>query len=109
MTETNAEVEAALDEGLAEMPADLIPLRNEKLALDEQIDLLTARKKEITDAFGERLKTDGLQGFMLYGKVHARRSEVTNSRVDSKKLKTEMPHVFAKFLKVTKSVRITVN
>ncbi len=109
MVDTTEELEAAALEGIIDMPDDLIALRNEKLALGEEIDRLTSRKKEITDAFGERLKSEGMQGFILYGKVHARRSEVSTSRVDSKKLKDEMPHLHAKYLKVTKSVRVVVN
>ena len=109
MTETHVEVEAALLEGLAEMPADLIPLRNEFLANKEAADALKARQDEIKSTFADKLVEEGLQGFLLHGKVHARRSEVTNTRIDSNALKEKLPHIWQQFVKTTKSVRVTVN
>lgn len=109
MTEFLTEQEAALAEGLADMPGDLIPLRSEYLALKEQRDAITQAMDDIKGTFADRLKEDGLSGFILGGKVHARVSDVTNTRVDSKRLKAEMPTIHAKFLVVTKSQRVTVN
>lgn len=103
------DMHAALEEGLAPMPEDMVSLREEKLLLDKEIELLTARKEEIKAAFADRLKEEGLQGFILHGKVHARVSEVTTNRVDSKRLKEEMPHVWKQYLKATISRRITIN
>lgn len=102
------EDEAAALEGLAKMPEDLIPLREEKIALDEQIDALTARKKEIQDTFGKRLDERGLVGFLLNGKVHARVTVGTRTGIDGKKLKDEKPSIWKKYLKTTayRSVRI---
>lgn len=109
MTETHAEQEAALLEGLAQMPDHLIPLRNEYLANKEAADELKARQDEIKAKFADELVESGLQGFILHGKVHARRSEVTNTRIDSTGLKEKMPHIWQQFVKTTKSVRVTVN
>jgi len=108
MTET-IDTAAALAEGLADMPADLIPLRDEYLALKEERDNLVKTMDSIKGQFADYIKDNGLQGLILEGKVHARVSNVTNSRVDSKRLKAEMPTVHAKFLIVTKSQRVTVN
>jgi len=103
------EAEAAAAEGIAAMPADLVALRNEKIQLDEQISALEARKKEIRDIFGARLESMGLQGFSLNGKVHARRSEVHTTRLDSGKLKEKHPKIWAAFAKVTDSVRVVID
>jgi predicted phage-related endonuclease len=109
MTETYVDTEAALAEGLAPMPAHLIPLRDESNELKEQIDKLQERRDEIKSIFGKTLESEGLQGFILHGKVHARRSSVTSTNVDAKRLKTERPDVWAEFIRVVKSVRVTVN
>lgn len=103
------EAEAQLAEGLAPMPEDLIALRQEKLELDEKLDELAARKREIQDTFGERLQDAGLVGFMLHGKVHARRKNGTRTDVDRKRLKDELPEVYANYLKTTEYVSITIN
>jgi predicted phage-related endonuclease len=107
MTE-QIDFDAALAEGLAPMPDHLIPLRDEYLSLKDEKDSLAERQDEIKAAFDAALKDDGLQGFILYGKVHARRSDVTNTRVNAKLLKEKMPHIYSKFLTVTKSVRINI-
>ena len=104
-----SEQEAAAAEGLVEMPVDLVALRNRKLALDEQKDAIIAEIDQIKATFDQRMAAYGVQGFVLNGKVHARRSEVKTSRVDTKKLKEAHPRIFAAFLKVTESVRITIN
>lgn len=109
MAELTTEQTAALEEGLAEMPAELIEKREEFLVLKEQRDEINDQMSKIKDAFGDALKDQGLQGFLLHGKVHARRSEVITNRVDSGELKAKMPHIWKRFLKVSKSVRITVN
>lgn len=109
MTNINTEInEAALEEGLAPMPADLIPLRDEMVALKEAMEQLEGRKKEIQEVFGKRLDEEGLVGFLLNGKVHARLTKGTRHTVDSKKLKEKMPHIWQQFLKVTayRSVRV---
>lgn len=103
------EAEAAEFEGLVQMPADLVPLREEKLKLDKQLEKLQARKKEIQDEFGQRLKDDGMVGYLLHGKVHARRKQGTRTGVDVKRLKDELPLVYKNYLKVTDYVQITVN
>jgi predicted phage-related endonuclease len=103
------ELLAAELEGIAPMPADLIPLREEKLLVDKQLEELAARKKEIQEEFGKRLKEDGMVGYLLHAKVHARRSEHTRTSVDSKKLKDEMPHIYKNYLKVTAYTSVTVN
>lgn len=106
---TSGEAAAAELEGLAQMPDDLVKLREEKLKLDKQLEKLQARKKEIQDTFGQRLKDDGLVGYLLHGKVHARRSQHTRTGVDSKRLKEELPVVYKNYLKVTSYTSVTVN
>jgi hypothetical protein len=98
------EVAAAEAEGLLPMPTDLVPLRDEKLALDKAIEELNGRLKEIKDTFGKRLTDDGAQAYLLNGKVHARRSPGTRHSVDSKKLKAERPD----YLKTTQYVSINI-
>lgn len=108
-TQNTEELEAAELEGILPMPEHLVAKRAEWLALKEQIDELTAVKNAIRDEFGEAMEQAGAQGFLLHGKVHSRRSTVTSHTVDSKRLKAEMPSIFAKFLKTTKTVRVTIN
>lgn len=103
------EIDSAALEGIAPMPEDLIPLRNEKVALDEQISELQKRLREIKDTFAERLYDDGLIGYTLGSKVKARESHGTRHTLDSKKLKEEMPHVHAKYLKATEYVSINIS
>ena len=102
------ETEAAAAEALAPMPADLVALRERKLKLAEQRDLLNEQIDEIKGIFATRLVEDGLQGYVLAGKVHARRSLVRTSRLDSKKLKEKHPRIFAAFQTVTETVRINI-
>lgn len=111
MTETmltQEEIAAAELEALAPMPADLIPLREEKRQLDDQLEILNARVTEIKETFAKRLEEEGKQGYLLHGKVHARVSHGTRTGIDSKKLKEQMPHIWERFVKVTKyrSVRV---
>lgn len=103
------ETDALTLEALAPMPQDLIALREEKIAIQERIDALETRKKEIRDIFGQRLLDDGLQGYLLHGKVHARRTVVRSPRLDSKALKDKHPRIYAAFVKITESVRIVVD
>jgi predicted phage-related endonuclease len=112
MTETaltQEELAAAELEGIKPMPEDLVELREESNTLREEIDKLTARRNEIKDTFGKRLEQDAAQGYVLNGKVHARVTYGTRHTVDSKELKAKMPHIWSKFLKVTKYRSITVN
>lgn len=103
------ETEAAEAELLAPMPADVIALRERKLTLQAQVDLLNEEIGKIKDTVGQRLQEEGLQGYMYGGKVHARRSIVVSKRVDSKKLKEKHPRIWAAFLTTTESVRVTIN
>lgn len=103
------EADAAELEGLAPMPEDLVPLRNEKLLLDEEVGRLNARLREIKDAFGGRLQEENLQGFILDGKVHARRTPGTRTSVDSKKLKDDLPHIYKEYLRTTSYVSINIS
>lgn len=109
MTTIQDELAAALDEGLAPMPAHLIPLRTRAIKLKEQIDKLTAERNEIKEIFGKELDDAGLQGFVLHGKVHARVSHGTRTQIDSKLLKEKMPQVWKRFLKTTKYRSVTVS
>jgi predicted phage-related endonuclease len=105
-----AEIAAAAElEGLAPMPEDLIALRAEKLLIDQEKDKLEARLREIKDTFGDRLTADGLQGYILNGKVKARRSPGTRTSVDGKRLKEELPHIYQNFLKTTPYVSINIS
>jgi len=103
------EQEAAALEGTVAMPSDLVILRNKKLELQAERDRINADIDEIKAEFDRRMKIDGVQGYVLDGKVHARRSEVHTTRVDSARLKEKHPKIYAAFLKVTESVRITIN
>lgn len=103
------EAQAAELESLLPMPEDLIPLREQKLELDKAKDEIQAQIDAIKAAFDARMLADQVQGYVLAGKVHARRSEVVTSRVDGKKLKAQLPQIFNRFLTVTKSVRVTIN
>lgn len=103
------EAEAAQLEALADMPADLVTLRNRKLELDEEVSARKVEIDRIKAIFDARLQADNVQGYVLNGKVHGRRSEVTTTRVDSALLKEKHPRIYKAFLKVTKSVRITIN
>ena len=103
------EQEAASLEGVTQMPLDLIALRNRKLALDEQKDAIIAEIDKIKETFALRMVAYGVQGFELNGKIHARRSEVKTTRIDSKKFKAAHPRLWAAFSTVTESVRITIN
>lgn len=103
------ETEAAQLEALATMPADLVILRNRKLELDEEVAARRVEIDRIKAVFDARLQADNVQGYVLNGKVHGRRSEVTTTRVDSAALKEKHPRIYKAFLKVTKSVRITIN
>lgn len=109
MTTHTEELQAQLDEGLAPMPEDMVELREESRSLKEQIDALTARRNEIKDLFGERLEAEGLQGFLLHGKVHARVTYGTRTSVDSKELKAQMPHIWKRFLKTTSYRSVTID
>ncbi len=109
MTEILDETEAALNEGLAPMPEDLLQLRDEWIVLKDQIDMLNERKDEIKVIISKRLEDDGLQGYTWGGKVRARISSVTTPRLDSKKLKETMPHIWNQFIKITKSERFTMD
>lgn len=111
MTETITpeETAAAELEALAPMPADLVPLREEKRQLDDQLEILNARVHDIKEIFGKRLEEDGKQGYILHGKVHARVSYGTRHGVDSKKLKEQLPHIWQQFMKITKYRSVHVN
>ena len=106
---TTDETEAAALEGILPMPADLVPLRQEKLDLDTQIAMLRERVEEIKATFATRAEADGVQGYVLEGKVHARISQVITNRIDSDKLKKTLPHIFNQFIKTTTSQRVTIN
>jgi hypothetical protein len=103
------EQDAAQDEALAPMPADVIALRERKLALQAQIDLLQEEIGVIKDTVGKKLEDAGLQGYVLGGKVHARRSEVITNRLDSQRLKEKHPQIWRAFIKPTHSVRVVIN
>lgn len=108
-TQPQEETDAALLEGLAPMPADLVALRNEKVALDDQVSLLNERLREIKDTFADRLHADNLVGYTLGSKVKARESHGTRTTVDSKQLKAEMPHIWAKYSKTTPYTSIRID
>lgn len=109
MTNLLNEQEAALNEGLAEMPADVRQMRDEWLELKRQADNLNEVRNRLRDTIAERMKEDGVQGYVLDSKVKARTTSVTSVGVDSKALKEQMPTVWAKFSKITKSVRVTIS
>lgn len=103
------EQEAAANELIATMPADLVPLRNRKLALQAQRDELNAEIDSIKAIFDQRLMADGLQGYIYQGKVHARRSVIHTRHFLSKPFKETHPKLFLKFTEMRESVRITIN
>lgn len=106
---TPTEAEAAELEGMLPMPEELIPLREEKLFLDEEIEKLQARKREIQDTFGRALEEAGAQGFVLNGQVHARHVVQMRSTVDSKLLKEKFRHIWTQVLRTTEVHVIRVN
>lgn len=106
---TPTEAEAAELEGLKPMPEDLIPLRDEKVVLDEEIAKLTARKNEIKDIFGARLKEDDAVAYVLYGKAHARHVVSMRSDVDPKLLREKFPHIWKQVLRTKEIHSIRVN
>lgn len=105
----NLDLAAARLEGLAPMPANIEALRTEKLMLDKQKEIIDARLAEIKAAVGNELETEGLNGFILNGKVHARLTKGTRTTVDGKRLKDELPHIYPQYLKVTPYQSITIN
>lgn len=109
MTNYTLDPDAALAEGLAPMPADLVSLRNESLSLSAEIDRLTARRDEIKASFSKRLEEDGLKGYILDGKVHARITQGNRSTIDSKQLRDAMPHIYAQYLRITPYTSIKIN
>lgn len=105
----NLDLAAALLEGLAPMPTNIEQLRTEKLMIDKQKEILEARLAEIKAEVGQELEANGLNGFILNGKVHARLTKGTRTTVDGKKLKDEMPHIYPQYLKVTPYQSVTIN
>lgn len=91
------------------MPADLAPLREEKLAIDKQMETLDARKKDIQEIFGARLKAEGLVGYTIDRKVRARRSPGTRDGIDMKALRAKHPKIAAAFKTVTPYVSIRIS
>lgn len=102
------ESEAALEEGYAPMPEDLKVDRERRLAIKQEIEQLEGEYAEIRERFLQRMDQDGVRGYLLNGKVHARIKTVVRQTVDSKALKTKMPHIWKQFVKTseTRSVNI---
>lgn len=97
------------EEGILPMPEDLVPLREEMVALKAQLEVMHSREKDIKDTFGKRLTEVGAKGFLLNGKVHARITFGTRTGVDSKSLREQMPHIFQKYMKITKYTSVKVD
>ncbi len=102
------ETEAAELEALAPMPDDLLPLRNRKLKIDEQMEKLEFELKKIKDEFDDRLKADGLDGYTINGKVRGRRSSFKRFTINSKLLKEKHPRIYKAFLTETPVVSIKI-
>lgn len=103
--------EAAALEGLIAIDGDI-----EKIRRIQAFQTLRDQKNDIEAKMGD-LKTAILtdideldaQALTLNGEVLARRSEVTTTRVDAKKLKETHPEIYGAFLKVTQAIRLTVS
>jgi predicted phage-related endonuclease len=78
-------------------------------SLKEKRDAAEKAYSDAKNELGSMLADAGLQGFTLNGKVVVRRSLVRTSRLDSKALKAKHPRIFAAFMKVTESIRVTVD
>jgi hypothetical protein len=102
MSQHTEELEAALAEGLAPMPAHLLAYREEKLELDRQIDLLKERKEEIKKLFNQYLATEGLKGYIVDGKPKVTRTPLSLSRFDGKTFVKENPVLAARYTVVKK-------
>ena len=105
------EVEAAELEGLLPVDADH-ELQGKILlarALKQRRDLATAEYNAAKDELGAALAAANLQGFTLEGKVVVRRSFVRTPRFDSKGFKEKHPKLYAAFVNVTESIRITID
>jgi predicted phage-related endonuclease len=101
--------EAEANDGLAVMPADLVPLREEKLRVDAQLDKLEARKKEIQGIFQARLEEAELIGYTIDDKVRARRLATSRSDIDAKGLKEKHPLIYKRFLRVTPYISMRIS
>ena len=94
---------------LAVMPADLVPLREEKLRVDAELDKLNARKDEIKSLFQTRLEADKVIGYTIDGKVRARRSPGSRSDIDAKGLKEKHPVIYKRFLRTTAYISMRIS
>jgi predicted phage-related endonuclease len=102
---------AAAAEGLIAIDLDpaalalLAKFRAAREARDAAIKQLDELKPEIFAL----IDAEGAQALTFNDQVVARKSEVTSTSVDAKKLKAEEPDVYAKYIKVTTTTRLTVS
>lgn len=94
---SDTELQAQLDEGLAPMPEDLVPLHTEALVIKKQIEELEGRLTEIKDTFDATLKGEGLKAFLLHGKKKAKRMVTKRTFIKQKDLAKDMPHIYKKY------------
>jgi len=103
--ETGTDAEAVADisddmESIARI-AKFRQLREAKAAITEAME--TMHTGIIAD-----MHKRGADALSMNGKIVARRTEVETPRTDGAAFKAELPAVWAKFQKYTKSVRLTV-
>ena len=103
------ETEAAQLEGLAPMPSDLVPLRERKLQLANEIAALEEELEQIKGTFNQRMKAAGVVGFTLLGKVRSRISTYDHPWIDQDDLRTRHPRIYKSVLRKTpvESTKIT--
>lgn len=94
---SDTELQAQLDEGLAPMPEDLVPLHAEALAIKKQIEKLEGRLTEIKGTFDAKLQGEGLKAFLLHGKKKAKRMVTRRTFIHQAELAKEMPHIYEQY------------
>lgn len=95
VTTVQEEVEAALLEGKAPLPASLVDLHKEYNDINEMIAELEARKTTIKTVVGLQADMDGVSMYTINGVNALGFNQRTTTNVDRKKLASEFPEAFA--------------
>ncbi len=105
-----AEIAAAAElEGIKEMPEEVRVMRTRKLEIDAEMAKLETELSQIKSATADIMRDDAVVAYTIDGKVKARKSFGNRTGVDSKRLKTEMPHIYRSFLKTTPYTSMTIS
>lgn len=86
----------------------LVNLIEKFRTLDQSEKKLASDKAEVRKAILAEITERGAQALEVHGSVVARKSQVTKTGLDSKTFKVTHPRLWAKFSKVTESVRLTI-